>query len=60
MAHLIKDPKGETVMGTTTTIDTPTYYIGTTNHQEEIAQLKQRVSELEKELVEGATNTDMD
>ena len=57
MLHLIRDPKGETVMGPSTTADTavhiqtkPLSMTGPTSQQEEVAQLKQRVLELEREL----------
>ena len=57
MAHLIKDPKGETVMDNST-VGKPMQHVGieavikteTTITQEEVAQLKQRASELEKEI----------
>ena len=56
MVHLIRDPKGETVMDHSTSknyLQTKSVSnTGTTNQQEEVAQLKQRVSELEKELEE--------
>ena len=59
MAHLIKDPRGETVMDHSTTMDKPNH-IGTkavsktetTIVQDEVSQLKQRISELENELKE--------
>ena len=57
MVHLVHDPKGETVMGPSTTADTAVYIqtkpmstTGPTSQQEEVAQLRQRVLELEREL----------
>ena len=57
MVHLIQDPKGETVMGPSTTADKvmnvqtrPTSTTGPPSQQEEVAQLKQRILELEREL----------
>ena len=58
MAQLIKDPRGETAMDRSTSKDKPMYHVGvkavskaeTTIMQNEVAQLKERVSELEKEL----------
>lgn len=57
MVQLIKDPKGETVMDHSTTKDKSSYHVGSQAisdaiMQDEVAQLKQRVSELEKELEE--------
>lgn len=59
MVHLIRDPKGESVMGPSTTADTamsiqtkPTSTTVPPSQQdlEEVAQLKQRVLELERKL----------
>ena len=57
MVHLIQDPKGETVMGPSTTVDTamhiqtkPSSMTGPPSQQEEVAQLKQRILELERGL----------
>ena len=58
MVYLIKDPKGETVMGASTTANTAGHAqaqlalspTGSTSQQEEIAQLKQRLLELEREM----------
>ena len=57
MVQLIKDPRGETVMDDSTTKDKLTYHVGSQAAsnaimQNEVAQLKQRVTELEKELEE--------
>ena len=57
MVHLIQDPKGETVMGPSTTADKamnihtrPTSTTGSPSQQEDVAQLKQRILDLEREL----------
>ena len=60
MVNLIQYPKGEGVMDPTTSIDRatqqhiqinkPTSMNGLTSQQDEVARLKQRVLELEKEL----------
>ena len=60
MVNLIHDPKGESVMDPTTSTDKamqqhiqinkPTSMNGLTSQQDEVARLKQRVLELEKEL----------
>ena len=57
MVQLIKDPKEETVMDHSTTKDKSVHHSGSQAVfnailQDEVAQLKQRVSELEKELEE--------
>ena len=50
MAQLIKDPRGETIMDRSTTVGSQA--VSNVIMQDEVAQLKQRVSELEKELEE--------
>ena len=61
MVNLIQDPKGESVMEPSLSIDKttqqhiqtnkPTRFMnGSTSQQDEVAKLKQRVLELEKEL----------
>ena len=59
MVHLFKDPKGKTVLDSSIT-DTKLSYAHTksvskaevTDHLGDVAALKQRISELEKKLVE--------
>ena len=59
MVHLFKDPKGKTVLDSSTA-DTKLSYIHTkpvskaavTDHLGDAAALKQRISELEKKLAE--------
>jgi hypothetical protein len=56
MVHLIQDPKGENVMGPSTTADTatsiqskPTSVAGPPS-QDDVSKLKQRILELERKL----------
>ena len=66
MEHLIKNPRGEAVMEHSTTIDESKHHVGTKAvsktettcpiMQDEVAPLKQRVSELEKKLEEVSIN----
>ena len=56
MVHLIRDPKGETVMDHSATADTaksihtkPTSVTGPSS-QDDVSQLKQRILELERKL----------
>ena len=60
MVHLIKDPKGKTVLDSSSPADSKLSYIHTksvskaevTDPHGDVAALKQRVSELEKKLAE--------
>ena len=60
MAHLWKDPKGETVLEPSSYVDQNVSYLPgksftkteVTDHNDDVAVLKQRLSELEKKLAE--------
>ena len=60
MVSLCKDPKSEKVLGESTTPNQTlsslqgktTSETGTTNHQDELAKLRERVAELEEKLKE--------
>ena len=60
MVHLVKDPKGETVLDLSSSTDNKLSIITTkyvskveaTGHLDEVVGLKQRITELEKKLDE--------
>ncbi len=56
MVHLYKDPEGETVLNPSSASDThraaSMAFPTVTNNPDEVASLKQQISELEKKLAE--------
>lgn len=60
MVHLCKDPEGESVLGPSSAADTDlssrpksvSTAAEVTNHNSEVASLKQKISALEKQLAE--------